>query len=898
MLELPPGLAQDLENGTVVVPTAARATALRLAHAGQQLARGLRAFRTPVIHGLGGWLARQTLRGPEGDLGRLGEAGEWLLWRAALAAALQDAPPPLTGLEVDERLIEPLRRAAQLLCDWHIPESVLAAGDSAEHLLLGRVLQQVDRLAAAQGVVPAHRLLAGLAAQPPRTVPVFAGFAHRVPAHQALLAAWRERASRATLAAAPRAGEHEPQAASGITVLAMPDPETELWLAAQWCRQQLQQDPHQRLLVIIPDLQQRPAQVARIFDEALAPRSLLAADAAGARAWVVEGGEPLAQQPLVRQALRTLRLLCDALEFDELSEWLRSGLWQGPGPAPLAMLEVGLRQMLRPRCTASQLLAALERASGAQAAAAAQIAAALRTAQGLLEPQSRAGLAIWMARFQAVLSQFALMPATAAPPRVQQLQQRLSELLRECAQAGTDPGELRATEALSLLGRLAQQARFESAVIDAPVTLSAQLADPVVRYDGIRVLGLTAAVLPAPLGFDPFIPVAAQRAAGLPQTSSAMRMREARALLLTLARSTRTLVLSWPERGDDREWLPSPLLREFAAQPQAVAAVKGMLAGALRAGAVRERFVDEAGSAWNAAVPLPKGTHAIELQSRCPFKAYAELRLSAAPLESPAPGISASERGKLLHRALELLWRELADRQGLLRARDAETLAALVAVSVRRAAVETLGAATADDAGADTFRHAAAAREQARAQRLLQAHARLELARTAFTVQALERSCRIELGAAVLNARIDRIDQLPDGTQVIIDYKSGQPHTPDWLAERVTHPQLLVYLQAATAPVSALAVQHLTPKAVVYQGIADDSERLPRVAALEAGTGGWQQQQVAWRRSVQRLAEDFVAGKAGVDPADDACRNCHLQAFCRVGDPRDEGAAQDAEGVA
>ena len=898
MLELPPALAQDLENGqAVVVPTAARAAALRLAFTARQLARGLRAFQTPVVHSLGGWLARQTLRGADGELRRLGELDEWLLWREALAVALHDAPAPLAQLAADERLIEPLRRAAQLLCDWHIPEASLPAGGGAEHLLLARTLAQVDRLAAAQRVLPAHRVLAGLATQPPRRQAVFAGFSDLSPAHRALLAAWGGRAPPVR-----GAGSHDTPAVAGV--VRAPDPDTELLLAAQWCRDQLRQDPRRRLLVIIPDLPQRLARVGQLFDELLMPEALLRADAEPARAWMAEGGEPLGEQPLVRHALRSLRLLCGALEFEELSDWLRSGFWRRPCASDLAGLDARLRQTLRPRCTAPQLLEALERMPASLADSAVEFAAQLRAAHAVLEPRSRLALAGWMGRFQAALSHLGLMPdAARAGSRVrQQMEQQLSELLRGCAQASAAAGALGATEALALLGRLAQQTRFEQSAGDVPVTVSAALVDPVVRYDGIRVLGLTAAVLPAPLRFDPFIAIPAQRAAGLPQASAGARLQQADAWLLALRQCASTLVLSWPERGDDREWLPSPLLREFTVQPAADPAPGGALARTLQTGAVRETFTDEAGSAWNTAVPLPKGTSAIELQSRCPFRAYAQLRLSATPLEAPVPGITPSERGKLLHRALELLWRQLEGQAGLVLARDAGTLDALVAECARRAAVETLDSplATDDPQGLGGFRRAATAREQARAERLLRAHVRLELARAAFSVEALERSCRIALGAAVLNARIDRIDRLADGTQVIIDYKSGQPRTPDWLAERTTHPQLLVYLQGIAGPVSAMAVQHLTPKQVVYEGIADQAGRLPRVAALNrdgAGQDLWQRQLQAWGRSVQRLAQDFVAGHAAVDPAGDACRSCHLMAFCRIGDARDEDSGQAAEGV-
>jgi ATP-dependent helicase/nuclease subunit B len=39
-----------------------------------------------------------------------------------------------------------------------------------------------------------------------------------------------------------------------------------------------------------------------------------------------------------------------------------------------------------------------------------------------------------------------------------------------------------------------------------------------------------------------------------------------------------------------------------------------------------------------------------------------------------------------------------------------------------------------------------------------------------------------------------------------------------------------------------------------------------------------------WRRTIERLAEDFLAGRAEVDPRDPrkTCESCHLHAVCRI----------------
>jgi hypothetical protein len=58
----------------------------------------------------------------------------------------------------------------------------------------------------------------------------------------------------------------------------------------------------------------------------------------------------------------------------------------------------------------------------------------------------------------------------------------------------------------------------------------------------------------------------------------------------------------------------------------------------------------------------------------------------------------------------------------------------------------------------------------------------------------------------------------------------------------------------------------------------------------------WQLRVREWRTVMERLARDFAAGRAPVDPLPRACDYCHVASICRVGDgvAVDEGA-EDVE---
>ena len=886
MLELAPHVAAALSSGqTVVVPSAQRAAALRLGFATQQLSAGQRAFRTPDVQSLSGWLRGQpTPVGPDGrPLRRLGASEEWLLWREAVSGAAGHLSVPMVP-----GLVDAVRRSAALLSEWCIAPAAVLQAATPEAALLGRSLEALELRLEALRAAASWRALQDLADTPPQRVPLFAGFAFVTPAHHALLQAWGASAhpeAAGTFAAAPAAMAHAA------------DPAAELAMAAQWCRERLGVTPGARLLVIVPDLAQRHTEVQRVFDATLDPdylgRGALAADRV---VYAIEGGQPLLSYAPVSAGLRTLQLLTDDVELTQVSQWLRASFWAAPAAAQRAQLDVWLRSVVPPRLNAAQLVRALRAAPPTLLAHADEVAAVMARTLQALSVGSRTTLSAWSERFAQVFRICGLNPEAlrGRTSHTQQILQRLDELLQECAALPAALGTCSAADAVGVFTQLLAHTRFEPATGDAAVTLSASLDDPIVCYDGIWVSGLHTGAIPERAHFDPLIPAALQRQAGVIGTDAAALVGQAQQALARLCGSCREFIVSAPAHHEDLELTASPLLAPYARHRYASAPDGGIdLARTIRAARAVERYAHEPGLPWPEEQPLPAGTRAIELQSRCPFRAYAQLRLGAEPLETPQPGITSRERGRLLHRALELLWRRLGGSPGLVVARADRSLSSAVDECVAQAAAEILQGAdpeavddsyrpAADATGLLALRAAAITRELGRAGRLILALCELEGARSPFVIHELETAHRVQIGAARIDVRIDRVDRLDDGSYAILDYKSGRATTADWDAARTTHPQLLVYLLAAGVPVSALAMAHLDPKSVVFKGIGDQDARLPGV---KASREPWPQQLEVWRDQVAQLAGDFVRGEARVDPLDGACDYCHLHAFCRIADP-------------
>ena len=843
---------------------------MRLAYAATQLASGKRAWSTPDVVAFDTWLEREAFRAAESGEAvprPLRSTEEWLLWRRMAEEATRDGPWPH-----GERLAQSLRHAARTMSQWHIPRAALRGAASPESEVLDQALGRLEAHCRATGVAASHELSPRLESSNPGRAVLLAGFGALSPLQRRLVERARPAGGGERQRATPRA--------TGVVHLACaPNRAEELELAAEWCCERLAAQPAAHLLVLIPDLGSRREEARRVFGQALEPHAALSASATSTLgALALEGGEALTSYPLVRHALRTWRLLIGTLEFESCSDWLRGSFWGVPSAGERAQLDVWLRRVLPPELSALDLIHALSGAHGGLSLSAQALERVVNTAVHALGPPGEAPLVEWGRRFDAALHAIGWPGSRTLSSVEQQTWGRLAELFTEWTSLGTHVGSVSAHQALQLLESLAARIPFAPATGDAAVTVSSVLGDPIVGYDGIWVTGMSADAWPPAPAVDPFIPLAAQRRAGIPWVTPRGVLEHARALLGRWQGATPELVLSWPSSVEDRECSPAPLLGELRqAQPWRSRARTPALAQRIRQVRRIEPFEDAAGDPWPAHAPLPGGARALEYQARCPFRAYAELRLSCARLESPRPGIDPRVRGRLLHRALELLWGRLRDSDGLAAVERAGNLGAVVEECVAQAALELAqGLPPAAHSAGRTA--GAMQREQSRAARLLCELAKLERERPAFRVSALERRARLELAGGAVDLRIDRIDELQDGSRIIFDYKSGRAGAPDWLAERISDPQLLAYLLAVGDSVVALATIHLGGERVRYRGLADRSGRLPQLELA----GHWQAQVARWRGALERLAGAFLAGSAAVDPTEHACRICHLHALCRI----------------
>ena len=150
-----------------------------------------------------------------------------------------------------------------------------------------------------------------------------------------------------------------------------------------------------------------------------------------------------------------------------------------------------------------------------------------------------------------------------------------------------------------------------------------------------------------------------------------------------------------------------------------------------------------------------------------------------------------------------------------------------------------------------------------------------------------------------LSFKVDRVDLLPDGGRVIIDYKSKTGNSlGDWTRTPIQAPQLPCYSEVID-DVVAVAVASVTSDKAGYRpigaamGVRSDAAS-QREMEEKAGLT-WDELQCQWRDELDRLVADFIRGSVVATPSAKACRYCDYTAICRakVQDSPDDGEDAD-----
>jgi len=702
-----------------------------------------------------------------------------------------------------------------------------------------------------------------------------------------------------------------------------PGAREELQAMARWARHCLETDPGSRIAIVIPDLQSRRQEVERHLAEILMPGR----DEHGhhAKPWNISMGTPLARVPMIESAFDALRLLEKHISTQDIGRLLRSP-WIKGGVTERncrALLEKCLREnypkQLKPgevRYRAGEVrkysrdhveLSPEEREPRSWNS---PVLAGLLDVLMRFERDSRGDRkpSTWAEALDGLLAKLGWPLFTEGPAdddtldqdEAWQAWQAWQEALRELASLDATVTTLGRQAAISQLQQLCRERIFQPRTPPAPIQVLGLYEASGLRFDHMWVMGLHNDNWPPAAQPDPFIPGMLQQKARLPHSSPQRELEVARNVTARLLQTAEDIVFSYPGRIDGEEVLSSPLLT--GARFQAVGEIPGWQ-----------------GMDWQTAISLGEpppivplrmpgpprhgtargGSSILKHQALCPFRAYAANRLAADGLQTPVEGISPMLHGSLVHRVLELFWSETRTHETLL-SLDQASLTARIRCHVDEVINSERGLSD-----RPAFREVVGRRLE----RLVAASLELEKSREPFEVIGFEQQILQEIEGQPIRLIMDRIDRLPGGEQVIIDYKTGKVDPGKWFGDRPEDPQLPLYAISAEGTPAAITFFVIRDEECLYRGVVTRDGILPglppRASASTAELIGAGQDMPLtienWRRTLHRLMADFLAGKAAIDPknGDKTCTGsyCEFQPFCRVTELeqlRETSRAEDA----
>lgn len=826
-------LSRWLEQRTAIVtPSALLAAVARQQLAREQIAKGAGSWDRPAITSVDAWLRGcwSAVRYAIPKIpALLSSAQEHVLWRQTIEQESKE----LFDLDAAASLA---RGAARIMAEWHIPLDGAGWSDQGDVQQFRRWLARFRRRCEQDGWITHADLWRLVPAwiesgQYKPESAVLAGFATYTPALKALPV---RRIS----------SERGTEARRGLKLALQGSLEEDIEQAARWARTRFEENPAQSIGIFVPGLAQQRALVAREFEHVFYPsRAAKPAIEAADPVFSIHAGAPLSEHPVVAAALLVLELARERIPLSAASALLRSPFLAGAEAErnQRAMTDLHLRRPRRADVSLRDLEWVSRKCPKLQRIW-------LRAHRVLREGAAVRELPEW-SQFIGNLLRTVRWPGDAnLTAGEQEAADGLQNALSELASLGLVSPAVSYDTALAHLRRLLSAAR-DSANFFVPVQILDSSQASGLACDCAFLAGMSEETWPPMLNLNPLVPLAVQRANGVPGSSPESAQREKQRLTDALL-SVAPVVEVSSEISAAHEWqttkkdgLPHSFL---------------------------ENVDDTCGPPLVLTAEIRGGTSLIKAQSQCPFRAFAENRLRASALEEAAFGLDSRERGGFLHRALEQVWQELQT-QDRLRALADEELRQVV-----RRALET----AVDGPMQTPFERLARDTERERLEQVILEWLAIERGREQpFAVEAVELEREHEFAGLRLKLRLDRIDRLKNGNVLLLDYKSGRQGSPKWDSERPLEPQLQVYAAALGSAVDGLFLCQLKPRDMKAIGHSREKQFADRSAVVEDDWDAFLEQS---RACIEKLASDFAAGFAVADPLKRACDFCSQKPLCRI----------------
>jgi len=878
-------LFSSLSSRTIVV-TPNRRLAAYLHHQyslHQQLA-GKKVWPTPDILPLTSWIIRSWQDWSEFDHNHqcilLNPFQEQLLWEKVITDS--KFGDELLQIPGTARLA---KEAWQLVNQWQLPPNELSAPETEDQLAFQTWSNQFQALCTDNHWIDGQGLSQLLCEQIrlgkvelPETM-FLVGFEEFTPTVKVLVDALE---SQGTTTQAYNAQKTNTQ----VRRLALPDTESEIRTMALWCKQILETTPDTFIGCVIPNLNNIRAKVEQTFREVFIPESLFPNSQPVELPFNISAGQALSEFSIIAIALKTLGLCFGTFELNDFSSILRSP-FIGEAEQEIncrTVFDKELRDYASPTLTLKSIIA-IHKSLGEgkwQCENFIERLSSLKTFSKTIKQELLPSA--WAELFSQRLAAMGWPGERVINSAEYQLLQRWHDLLKEFAALDLTVTPIKFAQAVAHLKQLAKQTIFQPQSPLSSIQILGTLEAAGLQFDHLWFMGLTDEAWPPAANPNPFIASHIQQRFDMPHASATRELKFAKTLLSRLSQSADHVILSHPQTSGDLSLQASPLIRDIAEisfDELDLPKINDYATTVFNSASI-ESFIDDKGPKIPKDEVVSGGTSIFKQQAACPFRAFVEIRLGAEGIGTSQVGLNALERGLLVHNSLERIWNALKNSERLCSISDSE-LRKLLQQNIEDAIEEILSDRI--ESLPKRFLNV----ERIRLETILWEWLQLEKQRQPFSVVATEQRRSASFAGFEIHMQVDRVDQLEDGRNILIDYKTGKPFIREWFGDRPEEPQLPLYCISHDKPVAGLLFGQVRIDDMQFKGITEQDDLVLDVPSIEefedeeiADT--WALQMTAWKNVLETLAEQFRAGHAEVDPKDPirTCQYCELHEVCRI----------------
>ncbi|MDP1602564.1 MAG: PD-(D/E)XK nuclease family protein [Legionella sp.] len=602
-----------------------------------------------------------------------------------------------------------------------------------------------------------------------------------------------------------------------------------------------------RIGVVVPDLQSQARPLQRLLQQHI-PSSL----------FNISLGQNLNEFSLVSHALCWLHLNGETLSNHQARLLLYSPFTGD------SQTEMESRAKLLHECAALQEATIDQSVFIKESRAAAPQLVKLLTS--LVKYPEEASIKEWIALFTTRLKRLGFPGEYSLSSASYQCYQRFLALFDEFRELGLVTPQLSQTQALAAFETLTTTTIFQAQKKTSTLQILGLLEASGCTFDSLWVARLTDECLPQKTKLSAFIPVILQHENQMPHACPVRELSLATKIIDRFKNSSANGVFSFARLSKDKPNLPCPLLTDLP--PFSVRPIEH-----------EDSVLNLENYTENYQLPLFEnenvsgGTALLANQAKCPFRAFVAHRLHVKKEIAVADGLNALERGKIIHKVLEILWKNLENQQ---------TLLSLSSSDLDRIIIEAIQIALEpyQRLRKHSFSTIIQAIEMNRLRRLVHAALEWERKRPPFEIESLEQEFTHSIAGMNFNVRIDRLDKVSEGKKWVIDYKSAPPTSLPWKEDRPREPQLLLYA-LLDETIKTLLFAGLKEGQLTCKGLSEDSLELAGILPIKKDEN-WASEREHWREQLHSLAEEYRQGYCEPKPVTPSvCQQCDYQSLCR-----------------